>query len=163
MANWLIKHDIKSIVTICLSRRNTCLFVLQEKNHLPHSFTSNETVCLTPSLAKCWVYLGVRTCDTFSLFRTFCFSRFYCAVLTREFNRFLHRGWANLFSSRRSAWSVKCNQGSEVFAEFSGTFCTLWVVRQWYPARSLILLIISVRFLVSTFESFLGFWEFFPR
>ena len=24
-------------------------------------------------------------------------------------------------------WSVfKCNQGSEVFAEFSGTFCTLW-------------------------------------
>ena len=32
-----------------------------------------------------------------------------------------------LFSSRRSAWSVlKCNQGSEVFAEFSGTFCTLW-------------------------------------
>ena len=32
-----------------------------------------------------------------------------------------------LFSSRRSAWSVlKCNQDSEVFAEFSGTFCTLW-------------------------------------
>ena len=33
---------------------------------------------------------------------------------------------SNLFSSRRSARSVlKCNQG-EVFAEFSGTFCTLW-------------------------------------
>ena len=32
-----------------------------------------------------------------------------------------------LFSSRRSAWSVlKCNQGSEVSAVFSGTFCTLW-------------------------------------
>ena len=32
----------------------------------------------------------------------------------------------NLFSSRWSAWSVlKCHQGSEVFAEFSGTFCTL--------------------------------------
>ena len=30
---------------------------------------------------------------------------------------------STLFSSRRSAWSVKCNQGSEVFAEFSGTFC----------------------------------------
>ena len=34
---------------------------------------------------------------------------------------------SNLFSSRRSAWSVlKCNQVTEVFAEFSGTFCTLW-------------------------------------
>ena len=32
---------------------------------------------------------------------------------------------STLFSSRRSAWSVKCNQGSEVFTEFSGTFCTL--------------------------------------
>ena len=31
--------------------------------------------CLSPFR----VYLGVRTCDTFSLFRTFCFSRFYCA------------------------------------------------------------------------------------
>ena len=112
MANWLIKHDIKSIVTICLSRRNTCLFVLPEKNHLPHSFTSNETVCLTPSLAKCWVYLGVRTCDTFSLFHTFCFSRFYCAVLTREFNRFytedeptcfLHGGAHGLLNATKAA------------------------------------------------------------
>ena len=34
---------------------------------------------------------------------------------------------STLFSSRRSAWSVlKCNQGTEVFAEVSGTFCTLW-------------------------------------
>ena len=34
---------------------------------------------------------------------------------------------STLFSSRRSPWSVlKCNQGSVVFAEFSGTFCTLW-------------------------------------
>ena len=34
---------------------------------------------------------------------------------------------STLFSSRRSAWSVlKCNQGSQVFAEFLGTFCTLW-------------------------------------
>ena len=34
---------------------------------------------------------------------------------------------STLFCSRRSAWSVlKCNQGSEVFADFSGTFCTLW-------------------------------------
>ena len=34
---------------------------------------------------------------------------------------------STLFSSRRSPWSVlKCNQVSEVFAEFSGTFCTLW-------------------------------------
>ena len=33
----------------------------------------------------------------------------------------------NLVSSRRSAWSVmKFNQSSEVFAELSGTFCTLW-------------------------------------
>ena len=117
-----------------------------------------------------WVYLGVRTCELFLCFAPFVFlgsivltSLFSLFYVTREFNRFLHRGWANLFSSRRSAWSVKCNQGSEVFAEFSGTFCTLWVVRQWYPARSLILLIISVIFLVSTFESFLGFWEFFPR
>ena len=31
------------------------------------------------------------------------------------------------FSSRRSPWSVlKCNQVNEVFADFSGTFCTLW-------------------------------------
>ena len=29
-----------------------------------------------------------------------------------------------MFSLRRSAWSVlKCNQGSDVLAEFSGTFC----------------------------------------
>ena len=34
---------------------------------------------------------------------------------------------STLFSSRRSAWSVlKCNQDREVFAEFSGTFWTLW-------------------------------------
>ena len=34
---------------------------------------------------------------------------------------------STLFYSRRSAWSVlKCNQGSEVFAEFWGAFCTLW-------------------------------------
>ena len=34
---------------------------------------------------------------------------------------------STLFSSRRSTWSdLKCNQGSGVSAEFSGTFCTLW-------------------------------------
>ena len=33
---------------------------------------------------------------------------------------------STLFSSRRSASVLKCNQGGEVFAEFSGTFSTLW-------------------------------------
>ena len=38
----------------------------------------------------------------------------------------LRRIQPGLFSSQRRAWSVlKCNQASEVFAEFPGTFCTL--------------------------------------
>ena len=31
------------------------------------------------------------------------------------------------FTAKRAVWVLKCNpQGGEVFAELSGTFCTLW-------------------------------------
>ena len=30
------------------------------------------------------------------------------------------------FEEFNLAFFTKCNQGSDVFAEFSGTFCTLW-------------------------------------
>ena len=57
-----------------------------------------------------------KECSAFFLWRKECFS-----------SRNRPSRNSNLFSSRRSAWSVlKCNQVSEVFAEFSGTFCTLW-------------------------------------
>ena len=49
------------------------------------------------------MYLGVRTCEPFSLFRTFCFSGFYCVDLcflcfTSERRRRWRRQWGELFT-----------------------------------------------------------------
>ena len=56
---------------------------------------------LLTALRNSWVYLGVRTCELFICFAPFVFlssivqtSSFPLFHVTREFNRFLHRGWA---------------------------------------------------------------------
>ena len=56
-----------------------------------------------------WGFEGWPWCKnlrTFSLFRAFCFSRgsiefTSLSYITREFNRFLHQGWADFFSVKR--------------------------------------------------------------
>ena len=54
-------------------------------------------------------------------------SAFFFVEEGKLFIKKLSFGSSTLFSSWQSAWSVlKCNQGSQVFAEFLGTFCTLW-------------------------------------
>ena len=101
------------------------LFVEEGKLFIKKSSFEEFNLLGLPRCKNLWYFFFVSHLLFFlgSIVLTSLFSLFY---VTREFNRFLHRGWANLFSSRRSTWSVKCNQGSEVFAEFSGTFCTLW-------------------------------------
>ena len=73
---------------------------------------------LSLSLREQTLFSGLPRCKnlwTFSLFYTFCFSGFCCVYffvffvyVTREYNRFLHRGWA-LFSAgqtraEKSVW-----------------------------------------------------------
>ena len=101
-------HEEANIIIILLSqsslKRENVLFSMIE-GKLPRHMTWSALVC-NPSISG--VYLGVRTCELFLCFTPFVFLRsivltslFPLFYVTCEFNRFLHRGWAD-FRLRKS-------------------------------------------------------------
>ena len=104
-------HEEANIIIILLSqtslKRENVLFSMIE-GKLPRHMTWSALVC-NPSIS--WVYLGVRTCELFLCFTPFVFLRsivltslFPLFYVTCEFNRFLHRGWADFH-----LWKSKSN------------------------------------------------------
>ena len=93
---------------------------------------------------KSWVYLGVKTCEVFLCFVTIIFvlsfvltSLFSLFYVTRESDRFLHQGWAEILSwiihilSNRSRVKIfKFTQKLEVWitakSEFKLPVITIW-------------------------------------